>query len=185
MAKISVCTNYFYPFFPSYRQFHCSVNLLINGCYGCYRSYGPYCSRCYWSGSGALAISFSIVLIFFWASCHHSDQPKKEWRVLTHRQKQEFKGGPLTNETSVINTRLHLHWTIMRAHLNPILAHTKAGLSNEYRHLSLKIPNAEFDINELIGQNLKSKLKIRVIIIAFKWEFHNRFWPISASMSKT
>ena len=39
---------------------------------------------------------------------------------------------------------------------------------NGYRHLSQKIPNVEFDINALIGQNLMSKLKIRVLIIACK-----------------
>ena len=38
-----------------------------------------------------------------------------------------------------------------------------------YRHLSLKIPNVEFDINALIGLNLTSKLKIEVLIIACKF----------------
>ena len=44
-----------------------------------------------------------------------------------------------------------------------------------YRHLSLKIPNVKFDINALIGQNLKSKLKIRVLIIVCKCEFYVRY----------
>ena len=54
-----------------------------------------------------------------------------------------------------------------------------------YRHLSLKIANVKFNINPLMGQNLTSNLKIRVLIIACKWVFDVRFWPISALMSKT
>ena len=37
----------------------------------------------------------------------------------------------------------------------------------------------------MIGQNLTSKLKIWVLIIACKWEFDFRIWPLSALMSKT
>ena len=52
---------------------------------------------------------------------------------------------------------------------------TKVRLMRGFRHLSLKIPNVKFNINALIGQNLTSKLKIRVLIIACKREFDIRF----------
>ena len=50
---------------------------------------------------------------------------------------------------------------------------SKVRCSNSIReiigyHLSLKIPYVQFDIDALIGQNLTSRLKIRVLIIACK-----------------